>query len=127
MSYPTNGQDHLHGTMHIIMTCKNVTCSWATTAEGILSGRYEKQARIKSICKHILTNTGRCSFADFSLTSYEFILISSLCSYKLCVILQAFSSKRNFMRLRVKLRARHNDLFMFTSYLLSNWAQLVGV
>lgn len=29
-----------------------------------------KKARIKSICKHILTNTGRCSFADF------FMLIS---------------------------------------------------
>jgi len=26
--YPTSGQDHLHATVHITMTCKSVTCSW---------------------------------------------------------------------------------------------------
>lgn len=76
-----------------------------------------------------LTNTGLCSFLISScwfLIDFKFILISFLCLYKLCVVHKAFQSKRNFMRLRVTLRGRHNDLFMFAGYLLSNWAQLVG-
>lgn len=84
---------------------------------------------VLSQCKHIWQTQAYVVFwflhVDFSLTlnSYWFLF---LCSHKLCIVHKAFQSKRNFMRLRVTLRGRHNDLFMFAGYLLSNWAQLVG-
>jgi len=94
---------------------------WQQQKEFSQGGMQNKFVLSQYLCSFLISS---CWF----LIDSRFILISFLlfCSYKLCIVHKAFQSKRNFMWLRVMLRGRHNGLFMFADYLLSNWAQLVG-